>query len=122
MSQTTRQVTGQSAEEATQEYLCSLKWRILDTNWRKPWGELDIVALDEEGTVHVVEVKASTTATAGFEPYLRAGKTKLTKVHRTAHTWLSSHGYPYDTPWQIDIASATGTSSGGWAIELFENV
>ena len=97
-------------------------WAILDRNWRKPWGELDIVTQDHEGTIHVVEVKASSLLVSGFEPHLRAGNTKMLKVHRTARTWLSSHGYPYDTSWQLDIASAVGDGSGGWAIELFENV
>ena len=122
MAHSSRQTTGQSAEDAVQGHLQQRGWTILDRNWRKPWGELDIVAQDHEGTVHVVEVKASSLLVAGFEPHLRAGNTKMVKVRRTARTWLSSHGYPYDTPWQLDIASVVGDGSGGWVIELFENV
>lgn len=122
MAHSSRQETGQSAEHAVRDALQRRGWVILDSNWSKPWGELDIVARDQEGTVHIVEVKASTVLVAGFEPFLRAGNTKMAKVHRTARTWLSSHGYPYDHPWQLDIASATGDGNGGWVIELFENI
>lgn len=121
MAHSSRQTIGQSAEDAVQEHLQQRGWTILDRNWRKPWGELDIVARDQEETVHIVEVKASSLRMAGFEPHLRAGNTKMAKVHRTARTWLSSHGYPYDTPWQLDVASVVGDGSGGWTIELFEN-
>lgn len=119
MPPTARQTLGAAAEQAAQEYLKKLGWRILDANWRKPWGELDIVA-EHRGVVHIVEVKASRAYHAGFAPELRANGWKMHKVQRTAQTWLSSHRYSPDTEWQLDIVSVImeGTQP---RIELFEH-
>ena len=37
-----RDAGGASAETATCQWLKSKGFRILDRNWRRPWGELDI--------------------------------------------------------------------------------
>jgi putative endonuclease len=110
---------GLAAENAVAEQLKTKGFRILDRNWRRPWGELDIVA-EQEGIIHFVEVKASSSSVAGFEPYRRASASKMHKVRRTARTWLSDHGYGPDTPWQTDIASVIGTAKD-LEIELFFN-
>ncbi len=95
---------GATAESHACHWLETLGYRILDRNWRRPWGELDIVA-DKDGVIHVIEVKASEKRTDGFEPYLRAGATKMHKVERTARSWLAAHHYDPDTEWQIDVIS-----------------
>ena len=110
------------AEEAACRYLIAAGYRILERNWRKPWGELDIVA-SRNGTVHFVEVKAASVFHAGFEPFRRAGERKMHKVARTARTWLSEHRYDPETEWQMDIVSVI--MNGGperMQIELFQNV
>lgn len=101
---TERTKLGLSAEEAASRWLEDGGYRILDRNWRRPWGELDIVA-ELNGVVSFVEVKASARHRAGFDPFLRANSLKMHKVKRTAQTWLSSHRYGADTPWQMDIIS-----------------
>jgi putative endonuclease len=117
--QTERTTMGLAAEELVADWLGERGYRILDRNWRKPWGELDIVA-ESGGVVHFVEVKASTRLQTGFDPFLRADGRKMHKVQRTARTWLVSHRYGPNTEWQLDIASViTGDSL---KIELFENI
>lgn len=94
----------------------------MDTNWRKPWGELDIVA-SRASVVHFVEVKASARRTQGFEPFLRADARKMHKVRRTAQTWLSAHRYGPDTEWQLDVASVIMNQDRTEPdIEFFEQV
>jgi putative endonuclease len=117
---TTRMKLGLKAEEAVCNYLMAQGYRILDRNWRRPWGELDVVA-EHRGIIHIVEVKASSANISGFEPFLRADGRKMHKVKRTAQTWLSSHKYGPDTEWQLDIASVI-MSKNKPEIELFENI
>lgn len=114
---TPRTELGLKAEEAVCRHLASQGYRILDRNWRRPWGELDIVAA-LDGVIHVVEVKASSRPTQGFEPALRADRTKMHKVLRTARTWLAQHGVDSATEWQLDVASVI-MESDGHHIELF---
>lgn len=119
---TERTQLGLAAEEAVAQHLTQAGFRVLDRNWRRPWGELDIIA-DKQGVVHFIEVKASRRQVAGFDPFLRADGRKMHKVKRTALTWLSAHRYGPDTEWQMDIASVIMDSAlPKPAIELFENI
>jgi putative endonuclease len=111
---------GSSAEAAALSWLESSQFRILDRNWRRPWGELDIVAL-KAGVIHFVEVKASVQRRAGFEPFVRAGATKMLKVQRTARTWLAAHNYNDSTEWQIDVISVIMNNNEP-EFEYFENI
>ena len=115
----TRAQLGQEGEALAGRHLVSEGFRILDRNWRRPWGELDIVA-SKGGVVHFVEVKASQRRVDGFAPELRADWRKMAKVQRTARTWLTAHHYGPDTEWQIDVASVImGEEGTEPAIEVF---
>jgi putative endonuclease len=111
---------GSNAETAASAWLTSNGYRILDRNWRRPWGELDIVACTD-GVIRFIEVKASKAHVQGFEPYVRADRKKMLKVERTARTWLAAHGYHSETPWQMDVISVIMEPSGP-LFEYFENI
>ena len=111
---------GLSAEAAAGRYLESNGFRILDRNWRRPWGELDIVAVRDD-IIRFIEVKAAARSRAGFEPFLRADRSKMVKVERTARTWLVANRYGPDTPWQMDVLSVI-MSEHGPEFEHFENI
>src|SRR5687767_11137375 len=85
---TERTILGLEAESAVCRHLERLGYAVLDRNWRRPWGEIDIVA-SHGGVIHFVEVKASRRDLPGFAPALRADWRKMTKVRRTARTWLA---------------------------------
>lgn len=110
---------GLAAETAVADQLRQRGFRILDRNWRRPWGELDVIA-EHGGIVHFVEVKASRTSRAGFDPFLRANHAKMRKVTRTARSWLAANRYGPETEWQLDIASVIMEPQ--LIIEIFENV
>lgn len=111
---------GSSAESAACNWLSSTGYRILDRNWRRPWGELDIVAQKEQ-VIHFIEVKASVTRAIGFEPYLRANRAKMQKVLRTARTWLAAHHCDDTVEWQMDIISVIMNADSP-EFELFERI
>lgn len=111
---------GSSAESAASAWLESAGYRILDRNWRRPWGELDIVA-SREGVIHFIEVKASVARTAGFEPFVRAGHGKMARVLRTARTWLANYGGDHEPEWQLDVISVI-MGPDGPEFEHFEHV
>lgn len=117
---TERTKTGLEAESLVSSHLAGKGYTILDRNWRRPWGELDIVA-SYRGVVHFVEVKASRANVAGFEPFLRADGHKMHKVQRTAQTWLATKRCGPDTEWQLDIVSVVLAPEGP-KIEVFENI
>jgi putative endonuclease len=81
--------TGATAERAVCGDLERLGYLILEQNWRRPWGEIDVIA-EKDKVIHFVEVKAATRRDEGFEPFLRANGRKMHKVQRTAETWLAT--------------------------------
>ena len=111
---------GTNAESVVARWLESGGFRILDRNWRRPWGELDIVA-EKGGVIRFIEVKASVNQRTGFEPFVRAGAAKMAKVLRTARTWLVAHRYDDTTEWQIDVISVI-MGGDSPAFEHFENI
>jgi len=95
---------GYFAEDLAAEYLEKKGYKIIDRNYRKPWGELDLVAT-KEGIVIFVEVKANTYDSIAFDPALRAGNEKLHKVVRTAQLYLDSKKFSSEQNWQIDLVT-----------------
>ena len=54
----TKSETGKLGEDIACEYLVNRGFIIIERNFRKPWGELDIIAKDSKGVLVFVEVKA----------------------------------------------------------------
>ena len=100
------------AEHYTAEYLKSKNYKILGHNYRKPWGEIDVIA-EKEGIVIFVEVKAGKKDIAGFEPELRVNHDKRHRMVRIARTYLSDQHYPADQPWQMDVVSVSFVKERG---------
>ncbi len=104
MTQNRTSELGFLAENLAARYLEKRGYAILELNYRKPWGEIDIVA-KKEGILVFVEVKANRKIIAGFEPELRANSSKIIKVVRTARTYLAEKRYGPLQEWQIDVIS-----------------
>lgn len=110
------------AEHYAAEYLKSKGYKIVGHNYRKPWGEIDIIA-DKDGVLIFVEVKANKKDLPGFEPELRVSSDKRHRMIRIARTYLSDHHYPEDQPWQMDILSVTFSKERGVAkFRHFKNI
>ena len=74
---------------------CSLErkgYEILDRNWRCPWGEADIVALDG-GSVVLAEVKTRVDMDAAYDviPELAVNERKRRRYAKIAIAYLDEH-------------------------------
>ncbi len=96
-----RQALGALGEQIAVEHLLTLGLRILQRNWRCRYGELDVIAVDGDGTVVFVEVKTRTGD--GFGGLAQAvTPRKLRRIRRLAGLWLADQ----DTRWRglrIDV-------------------
>jgi len=110
------------AEHYAAEYLKSKKYKIIGHNYRKPWGEIDII-VEKEGIMIFVEVKASKKDIVGFEPELRVNVDKRYRMARIASTYLSDNHYPDDQPWQMDVVAVAFVKERGVAkIRHYKNI
>lgn len=117
-----RAIFGRWAERRAAQFLDERGYTLIAQNYRKPWGEIDIIV--QKDTVLVfVEVKANATQYEGFEPELRANADKQRKIIRTARTFLAERRYPDTQEWQIDVIAVTLLGQKGTAlIKHFKNI
>jgi len=97
-----RRETGRIGEEWARRFLESKGWKILDTNWRTRWGELDIIAL-AEGQVIVVEVRTTRGTRFGYG-HESVDIRKRRQVRRLALRYLQEKGL-HHLPVRLDVIS-----------------
>jgi putative endonuclease len=100
---------GMLGENICSRFLEHRGYCILARNYRKKWGELDIVAF-KDGIVHFCEVK-STTLSRGMGvrdmhmPEENVHRSKLAALRRTAQTFLLETGRRTDAPFEFHVFS-----------------
>lgn len=101
--------TGNIGESVACQFLEGRGYKILERNFLRPWGEIDIIA-ERGGTVRFVEVKAvSRESKEGIsremshQPEDMVDTRKLRKVARTAALYMESQKDPRE--YQIDVVA-----------------
>ena len=96
--------SGQKAEQAAANYLESRRFQILETNWRTPWCEIDIIAC-KEGIVLFTEVKyrSDSLQGTGFD-YITPKK--ITQMGRAAESWVQQN--KWTGPYQLAAIEVEG--------------
>jgi putative endonuclease len=117
-----RKDLGCFGEAIAAHYLESRGYEIVLKNYRKPWGEIDIIAKKENAWVFV-EVKTNRTEfPGGFEPENRVNYLKLDKMIRTAGLYMQ-YEVAGEEEWQIDVIAVTLNSEGNKAkVKHFKNI
>ena len=102
-----RKEFGNIAEAIAADYLSGKGYDIIDKNFRKPWGEIDIIT-KKKGMFIFVEVKANSRAgDSAFDPQVRANYEKMKKIIKTATLYLGRIPGGLDNEWRIDVISVT---------------
>ncbi len=91
-------------EQIACDYLKSKRYSIIDRNFRKPWGEIDIIARDRDGTLVFVEVKTMVSSEF-LKPEDNATSAKLRKMKVAASLYAGKYpGLVSDKAgWRIDL-------------------
>jgi putative endonuclease len=134
MAKTPKRALGDTGEEVACKYLINKGFSVIERNYLKPWGEIDIVAEKAE-KLHFIEVKSvSREASAwpkagvtrepgGYRPEENVHPAKLKRLHRAIQTYLLDHKVPEGKEWQIDVICVYLDFSTHRAhVEVLENV
>lgn len=102
-----RRAIGNIGEAIAAQFLARKGFTIIERNYLKPWGEIDIIA-EKAGVVHFVEVKALSRENTGevsremdHQPEDLVDIRKLRKVARTATLYMEAEND--DREYQIDV-------------------
>ena len=105
------QKTGEIGENIAVKFLVKQGFSILDRNYTKKWGELDIVA-KKDNKLYFIEVKSVSRETLSgvnretldeYHPEDNMHPWKLKRISRTIQTYLLSEKVPEDMEWQVDL-------------------
>ena len=112
---------GKIGEEIAVKHLMKHGFKILERNYRKKWGEIDIIAI-KKGLLHFVEVKTVSYET-DFDNYIpeeNVNYSKRKKLTRAINTYLVEKG---EIEFQVDVIAVYFDSfTKNSRIRVLENV
>jgi len=130
MTITEKRRLGNIGENCAAEFLVRRGYEILDRNYLRKWGELDIVARRGE-ILHFVEVKSVsrrtsdwrvTHGTSAYRPEENVHPQKLKRLSRAIQTYILEKRLDH-MDWQLDIMTAYVDEEARKArVEILENI
>jgi len=113
-----RQALGESGEEIATKFLIHNNYTILAKNYRRKYGEIDIIAREGDYLVFV-EVKMRTTTSHGH-PLEAITLKKQKQISRVALCYLAENDL-FDTAARFDVVSVLVTGKNKVSVELVPN-
>lgn len=95
------QKIGQLGEDVAVRFLMKQGYEIIDRNFTKKCGELDIVAKNKD-KIHFVEVK-TVSCENFYRPEENVSPRKLKRMARAIQIYMVQKRVSYETDWQTDI-------------------
>ena len=111
------QKVGEMGENIAEKFLVKHSFSILDRNYTKKWGEIDIIA-EKANKIYFIEVKSVSRETLNtfipksyndsderyqHRPEDNMHPWKLKRLSRTIQTYLLSKKIPDEKEWQVDL-------------------
>ena len=116
---------GDIGEEVAVKYLERKGFRILERNYLRKWGEIDIVA-EKGNLLSFIEVKSVSRENGSrgtYRPEENVSPTKLKRLHRAIRTYLLDRKVPDSREWRVDVACVyLDFSTRKAKVEMLENV
>jgi putative endonuclease len=132
--------TGAFGEDVACKYLKGRGYKIIERNFRRKWGELDIIVKHKDGTLVFIEVKTMRQINgelgnegggkniAVLSPEDNLTKSKLIKLQRTAALYAGEHEKLVldKRGWRIDLIAIllTNNEKDGerYSLKHYENI
>ena len=105
------QKIGEIGENIAVKFLVKHNFSILERNYTKKWGEIDIIA-EKEDKIYFIEVKSVSRSNLDsvsqetldqYKPEDNMHPWKLKRMARTIQTYLLSKKIPENKEWQVDL-------------------
>ena len=105
------QQIGKIGENIAEKFLVKHGFEVLDRNYTKKWGEIDLVAL-KDNKVYFIEVKSVKRDNLerqrkedldSYKPEDNMHPWKMKRMSHTIQTYLLDKKIPENTEWQVDL-------------------
>jgi len=112
-AKTEKQIIGKIGEDTACKFLVKQGYKIVDRNYLKKWGEIDIVA-QKSNKLHFIEVKTVSRENLAdvtyetydsYRPEDNIHPWKLQRLARTIQSYLIEKKFSEKNEWQFDIVS-----------------
>lgn len=121
---TTREI-GKTGEDIACTWLEKHGFLIVERNYLKKWGEIDVIA-SKDRLIHFVEVKSVIKASndsRGHRPEENVHELKIRRLRRTIETYLLEKRYGLDAPFRFHVLVVKMNSSTRRAsVNFLENI
>ena len=106
---TQRRKFGDVGEKIAKDFLERQNYKILEANYSKRWGEIDLVAESPEKELVFVEIKTPEVKNAFKDilPEDSLGFDKQRRLIKTAQTYIYENNCPEDVQWRIDVIAVS---------------
>lgn len=120
---TDKQKIGQIGEDEACKYLVGLGYKIIERNYLKKWGEIDIVA-SKSNKLHFVEVKSVTHVTDNsYRAEDNLHPWKLQRLSRAIQSYLLDRNVSDETEWQFDVITVQIDKNNGLnKVKIIEDI
>lgn len=124
------QKLGELGENTACNYLAKQGYLLLERNYTKKYGEIDIIA-EKSSILHFVEVKTVSCEIGAdnvihetpIRPEDNLHPMKLRKLHNTIQAYISEKGIDDAAAWQLDLACVyLCTENKKAKVSLIENI
>ena len=106
------QKTGELGENVAVKFLVKHGFSVLERNYTKKWGEIDVIA-EKLNKLYFIEVKSVSCETLpdvnrettknNYRPEENMHPWKIKRISRTIQTYLLSKKVPEEKSWQVDL-------------------
>lgn len=132
---TQKSETGRIGEDLACEYLKKQGYKILDRNFRQPWGEIDIVCQAPDKTLVFAEVKTmhqfshgklpdSQFSNSSLVPEDQMSKAKFFKSQKIAASYAAANKnlIDEDRGWRIDLLAISIKDGNKVNVNHYKNI
>jgi len=126
LKMTEKSELGKTGEDFACDFLVGKGYKIIERNFRKPWGELDIVAMASDKTLVFIEVKTMRepfAAVQGLRPEDQMTAAKLKKFKKAASLYAGHNQNLVSDKkgWRLDVVAIAKTGPN-FSLNHYENI
>ncbi len=125
----TKTYIGRLGERIAARYLRERGFSVTEMNYRKKWGEIDVI-VEKDRIIHFVEVKTvsrdfskNSSGKGWYRPEDNIHPHKLKRIYKAINSYLIEQGREDDIEWQLDLVSVyLDIASKQAKVDYLENI